>query len=238
MERIPFDFTEFKQGAIAINSCGDEFTFVCCIGDKNIKIQDQERNYGVLSLEFAKNHWTMKPKEDDIWSDWISHDGSECPIPEVKAGDYEIKLQSGAIPRETNILGSSFWCPTRWKGMEGDLSITAYRIKKHLLKPEREIGACHYCETPIYLEYTRDKCVCEGCAENSSLISYPAPCTDDWTVCEYAPEEDLIIDPELPPINKPYTPKDQYILNYVHEEPKGVLHEDEGMSRLLSRLMK
>lgn len=68
---------------------------------------------------------------DSEWTDWIPHvAGDPCPIPTVKAGEFELRFADGIS--EVGFFDASWWS-VGWDSWRGNnkpgLNITHYRLR-------------------------------------------------------------------------------------------------------------
>jgi hypothetical protein len=63
---------------------------------------------------------------DSEWTDWIEHKCGECPIPDAKAGDYQIRFRDGCKTKSSELTPASTWF---W-GEDDSKTITHYRLRK------------------------------------------------------------------------------------------------------------
>lgn len=68
----------------------------------------------------------MTPSKPDQWGEWQEHDGSECPIPDAKAGEFEIKFRDERIRKSSR---RAVWWGINWKHLGSPHDIIAYRVR-------------------------------------------------------------------------------------------------------------
>lgn len=59
------------------------------------------------------------------WGPWIPWAGGECPIPDAKAGEYDLQFVDGKPSSVVHKIGASTW---NWRTRAVMLPITAYRV--------------------------------------------------------------------------------------------------------------
>ncbi len=58
-----------------------------------------------------------------LWTDWT---GGDCPIPDAKAGEYDLQFTDGEPSNVVNKVDASAW---NWRNAEVMIPIIAYRVR-------------------------------------------------------------------------------------------------------------
>lgn len=150
MEKIPFDEVAFRNGAVAINTYGDEVTYIAEESDKSWLFYQGSSNATNCPLIFAVANWSMKPTDED---GWIAVNGKmPGEIAEAQGFEWEFRVRSG--PPQIASMSAA--------GYSADFWTIANVVR--LIKP-REI-------TPIKLNATIEKATSDALIEHQKKAFY------------------------------------------------------------------
>lgn len=77
-----------------------------------------------LTRELALAEQDITKPDADGWIPWA---GGECPIPDAKAGEYEIIFRDLMRTKAVDTYSATAWV---WRHLNGGSDITAYRLIK------------------------------------------------------------------------------------------------------------